>query len=192
MKILAISAFSAGLALAGAADAAVVVVDAFGNSSSGGTAASGGSFTAGQALNVSVAASDLWSAGALPRWSSADGIISQLIATGSDESGAAAGTVIGDDIFGDWTQNGLTAAYGSLVGEIGGVYKVLGTSFNGVAWNTGALNLYYWDSNFDDNAGSVTAMVSTVPEPASWALMIAGFGLAGSAIRSRKRLAVTT
>ena len=30
--------------------------------------------------------------------------------------------------------------------------------------------------------------VSPVPEPATWAMMIAGFGLAGGAIRARRRL----
>jgi len=31
------------------------------------------------------------------------------------------------------------------------------------------------------------AVGASVPEPASWALMIAGFGLAGGALRRRRR-----
>ncbi|MBT9473847.1 MAG: PEPxxWA-CTERM sorting domain-containing protein [Phenylobacterium sp.] len=33
-----------------------------------------------------------------------------------------------------------------------------------------------------------TSLSSAVPEPATWAMMIAGFGLAGSALRSRRAL----
>jgi hypothetical protein len=32
--------------------------------------------------------------------------------------------------------------------------------------------------------------VAPVPEPASWALMIAGFGLAGAALRQRSKIAL--
>ena len=38
--------------------------------------------------------------------------------------------------------------------------------------------------------GPVNAELSA-PEPASWALMVGGFGLVGGAMRSRKRTAVT-
>lgn len=40
------------------------------------------------------------------------------------------------------------------------------------------------------NSGRV-GVPSAVPEPATWALMIAGFGFAGTALRARRRLAVT-
>ncbi|MBU1374731.1 MAG: PEPxxWA-CTERM sorting domain-containing protein [Alphaproteobacteria bacterium] len=42
-----------------------------------------------------------------------------------------------------------------------------------------------------DNVSVVDLSESGVPEPATWALMIAGFGLAGTALRSRRRLAPT-
>ncbi|MBK7006139.1 MAG: hypothetical protein IPH37_14240 [Burkholderiales bacterium] len=76
--------------------------------------------TAGQQFSVSVAADDLWNAGALPRWSNADGLNTTLLYTASTDSQVpvnAIGTVIGDNIYGNWTQNGLTAAYGTLVGQ---------------------------------------------------------------------------
>ncbi|MDP3855077.1 PEPxxWA-CTERM sorting domain-containing protein [Phenylobacterium sp.] len=187
MKYLAIATFAAGLALASAADAAVFIVDAKANSSSGGVGASSIALIAGQNFTVSVDSGDLWNAGALPRWSNADGLTGPLLATGSDDSGQAAGTLIGAD-FGVWSQNGLDAAYGTLVGELGGVFKVLGTSFAGPAWGTGTLNLYYWDSNSFDNTEFISADISSaVPEPVTWAMMIVGFGLAGSALRSRGR-----
>lgn len=36
-----------------------------------------------------------------------------------------------------------------------------------------------------------TATAAVIPEPASWAMMVAGFGLVGSAFRSRRRTTVT-
>ena len=48
------------------------------------------------------------------------------------------------------------------------------------------------DDIFDDNSGSLTMQVSGptaagVPEPATWAIMLAGFGGLGVAMRSRRR-----
>lgn len=40
------------------------------------------------------------------------------------------------------------------------------------------------------NSGNV-GVPSAVPEPTTWALMIAGFGFAGTALRARRRLALT-
>lgn len=40
---------------------------------------------------------------------------------------------------------------------------------------------------FDDNTSSFNFEVSAVPEPATWAMLIAGFGLAGAALRRRNR-----
>lgn len=193
MKRLYFVALAAGAALvAGAADAATFVVSAMGNSSTAGVGLATLALTSGESFQVSVDPNDLWSAGALPRWSNADGLTGDRLATGTDESGEAAGTLIGQD-FGTWTQNGLTAPFGTLVGEINGVFKVLGTSFAGTAWDTGTLNLYYWDSNNFDNTGSVSADVAAatgvVPEPGTWAMMILGFGMAGAMFRRRRAMA---
>ncbi len=180
------------LALASAAGATSVVVDARDNSSSGGGVgkATGFNLTLGQAFKATAAADDLWSAGALPRWANADGLVTPLFATGTDESGYAAGVQIGA-AFPSWTENGLTAPYDSLVGEIGGVFRFLGTSFDGPAWNTGELKLYFWDENSADNLQFVTVELSMseagVPEPAVWAMMLGGFGLIGLTLRGRRR-----
>lgn len=182
------------LTVAGAAtqaSAASFIVRALENSSSGGTGVASLALSSGQNFSVSVNANDLWNAGALPRWSNADGLTGPLFATGSDDSGEAAGTQIGSN-FGLWSQNGLNAPYGSLVGEIGGVYKLLGTSFNGPAWASGTLNLYYWDSNAGDNTQFITAAITAVPEPAGWAMMIGGMGLLGWTARRRRTVRTVT
>ncbi len=175
-------------ALATAAHAVPVDVDALANSSSGGTGANTGIVLAmGLLFNVSVDVNDLWSAGALPRWSNADGLTGNRFATGTDESGEAAGTLIGID-FGLWTQNGLSLPFGTLVGELSGVFFEIGTAFSGAAPAAGTLLLYYWDSNNFDNTGSVLADVTVgtqVPVPFTPALL--GLGLAGLAALRRKR-----
>jgi hypothetical protein len=180
-------AMAAGIAGISATAAQAVVVQAFTNSSSGGAGVSTGVLlTAGQSFTVDVDPNDLWNAGALPRWSNADGLIVKLLATGTDESGQLAGTVIGN-VFDLWTQDGLTAAYGALVGKIGsGAYFLVGTHFSGPANATGELQFYYWDSNNGDNTEFVSATISGVPEPSTWAMMILGFaGIGFLAYRRR-------
>jgi len=178
-------ALSALLATA-SAQAASFVVDALANSSSGGTGLDTISLTVGNSFSVSVDADDLWSAGALPRWSNADGLTGDRFATGTDESGEAAGTHIGKD-FGLHSQGNLSAAFGALVGRIdAGDYFVIGTSFSGTASATGTLKLFYWDSNNGDNTASITANVIAVPEPETYALMLAGLGVVGFVARRRR------
>lgn len=175
-----------GLPSMGQAATQIATVNAQTNSSSGGVGYNTGiGLTAGNLLTISVAASDLWSAGALPRWSDANGLVGDLFATGSDESGEAAGTKIGTN-FGTWTQDGFTAPYGALVGKIGNSYQLLGTNFNGPAWDTGTLSLFYWDSNSGDNGASIDVNIAAVPEPAAWAFMLVGFAGVGFAMRRKK------
>ena len=185
--IKTLTCVAAALLLAGAAQAATAVnVDAVADSWNSGAGAgldTGIALTAGQSFTVTVAADDLWSAGPLPRWSNANGLTGTLLATGTDESGQAAGTVIGTD-FG--LLDGF--AYGELVGQIdGGAYFGVGTDFSGTANATGTLKLFYWDTYTGDNSGSVLASVSVVPEPASVALLLAGLGIVGGLARRRAR-----
>ncbi|HET6971108.1 MAG TPA: PEPxxWA-CTERM sorting domain-containing protein [Phenylobacterium sp.] len=192
MKRFYAAAFVAALSIASGAHATIYVVDALANSSNSGAGVGLPtiSLATGDLFTVTAGLDDLWSAGALPRWSNADGLVADRVATGTDESGQPAGTLIGTN-FGLLTIDGLSAPYGSLVGQIGtgvGSYRLLGTNFSGAAWGAGTLKLYYWDTFTPDNAGSVAADVETgtVPEPAAWVLTIGGFGLAGAALRRRR------
>src|SRR5678816_2450229 len=117
--VLAFTGMAAGLFLAAAAHATVFVVDALAHSSNSGagTGLATVALDLGDVFSVTVGADDLWSAGALPRWSDADGLTHDRFATGSDESGEAAGTLIGTD-FGLLNIGGFSAPYGSLVGQI--------------------------------------------------------------------------
>jgi hypothetical protein len=181
---LAVLALSLSPALASATP---FVVDALANSSTGGVGAATLFFNAGDGFSVNVDPTDLWNAGDLPRWSNANGIDGpDLIATGSDDSGESAGTLIGSDIFGDWTQGGLTAPFGSLVGSFdgGATFFLIGTSFVGTAPVSGTLNLYYFDSFNPDNTEHITADVAAVPEPGTITLI--GAGLLALARRRRR------
>jgi hypothetical protein len=164
------------------------VVQAAANSSSGGFPLATIFLTAGQEFTVTASPDDLWSLGALPRWSNADGLIGPRFATGSDESGQPAGTQIGAN-FGFHSQNGFSAPFGSLVGQIGSTYMVLGTNFHGNAWGTGVLFLQNWDSNSFDNSQFITAEVNAVPEPSTLLLLGGGLALLGRARRARARRA---
>lgn len=196
---LAIAGLAAGLSLtaATAAQAAVFIVDALAHSSNSGAGLGLGtlSVNVGDLLTVSVDPDDLWNAGPLPRWSNADGLTDDRFATGTDESGEAAGTLIGQS-FGLLTIGGFSAPFGALVGQIGtgpGSYRLLGTTFSGPAWDTGVLTVFYWDAFTPDNTNAIAADIvarALVPEPATWAVMITGFGLAGAALRRRRTPAV--
>lgn len=190
MNKLHILLCAAALAPLSPAGATVFVVDALNNSVTGGTGLSTIALSAGQVITVTASTNDLWSAGALPRFSDANGLVAPRFATASDDSGQAVGTQIGDN-FGIFSAGGFTAPYGALVGLVGSQYQLLGTSFTGSFSSAGTLQLFYWDSNNSDNRGTVTANVVTgqngaVPEPATWMMMLAGFGVAGLVLRRRR------
>lgn len=185
-KLLATLAAICGLLMAPLSQAATFDVYAKVNSSTGGTGVDTLTFSLGDWFSVSADPGDLWSAGALPRWSNADGLIGDLFATGSDESGQPAGTLIGQN-YGPYTKDGFTAPYGALVGRIGGSnYFLIGTSFSGQANASGVLKLFYWDENSFDNADHIAVTVTAVPEPGALAMLLAGFGLMGVMMARRR------
>lgn len=48
------------------------------------------------------------------------------------------------------------------------------------------------DSLYTDNVGGVSLNLAAVPEPGTWALLIAGFGATGAAMRGRRKHAVAS
>lgn len=49
-----------------------------------------------------------------------------------------------------------------------------------------------WGTNGGAYSGTLNYLPAAVPEPAAWALMIAGFGLVGGTMRSRRRVTSVT
>ncbi len=191
MRILVSAAVAATVFSAAPASAAHVVVSAFANSTSGGAAAvTGLTFAAGQRFRITSNINDLWSAGALPRFSDANGLVADRFATSADDSGQAPGTLIGVN-FGPYEQGNLRAPFGSLVAVLGGGrFQLLGA--NGVFTSQGGpLNLGYFDSNNGDNFGEIRFGISAVPEASTWAMMIAGFGMVGAGMRGRRKAKVS-
>lgn len=167
--------------LGAAATASAIPYDvyAYWNSSSGSPITAGlttVSLTAGDWLSISVNPLDLWNAGAPYRMSNANGLNQgNIYAITGDDSGQPPTTLIGTN-YGLWTQDGFSAPYGALVGQIdSGSFFLVGTSYTGVAANTGVLELFYWDSNYGDNTGYVTANVR-LPDGGLTAMLL-GMGM---------------
>jgi hypothetical protein len=74
--------------------------------------------------------------------------------------------------------------YDFEVGEFGyGLYT--GPGFKG-SFDPSTLTVYFNGKLMAPIAPAVEQLTSPAPEPATWAMMIAGFGLAGAALRSRR------
>ena len=86
----------------------------------------------------------------------------------------------------------LSAQSGSaVVGNVGfSIFGPAGTQAGDV-FKTNTLFIGFNDGGADGDHDDGILKISAVPEPASWALMIVGFGMVGVGVRSRKRGAVT-
>lgn len=91
-----------------------------------------------------------------------------------------------------WSGEGGTGVLlGSATADFGGEFPDFNTitidsavAFRSATFTAGSPG--FENSVFYDN---LTATVATVPEPATWALLIAGFGLAGAQLRRRRVVA---
>ena len=96
--------------------------------------------------------------------------------------------LFGNQSFGNFSQTNL-----SLFGTLFPSNTPFGNvTFSFTAGNAGSFKTFLASAS-SDNVGilidNVSIDITAVPEPASWAMMIAGFGLVGSAMRRRKPLA---
>jgi len=105
----------------------------------------------------------------------------------TDDMGVVANSLANDIGFGDFT-GGLALLF---VGDFPGGYD-LKSSFTltgpsmvnpGASYNTDAGTFSFRSTG---EAATFTAKLSAAPEPGAWALMIAGFGLTGAALRRRR------
>ncbi len=122
------------------------------------------------------------------------GLFGQAWAAGSDA--AVEGTwkwVAGPEAGQTFWQNGTTITYApwnagtAEPNNAGDEDGLLLHQFGGITWNDAGLGSgYRYIVEYNPN------MTGGVPEPASWALMIAGFGLVGNATRRRQRLVSVT
>jgi hypothetical protein len=80
-------------------------------------------------------------------------------------------------------------------GSFGACYGGPSGDFNIFAATSGApTGTFFFELKTNGGTGDslgVTSISAAVPEPASWALMITGFGLVGGALRSRRKVALT-
>ncbi len=117
---------------------------------------------------------------------------STLWSAGSDQPYSRESTANGippNGGYGVWTMFGYTFNYGALVGEDSGKYFLIGTGPTLLNGLSGEVYAGYWDSYYGDNSGTQTLSIITIPEPSTWAMMLAGFAGLGLVALGRGRKA---
>jgi len=91
-----------------------------------------------------------------------------------------------------WTMSADDDAFvfvnGTLLTGLGGVHPVSASPIGQVSLNAGSheIRVFFADRHTTQSSLSFSATAAAVPEPATWALLISGFGLVGMAARRRK------
>ena len=107
---------------------------------------------------------------------------------GSPITISSAASALGFD-FGSWGES-QTVTYS--IGDFTGTFSAPppnDTTFIGFV-GTGPLTINLSNASELDTIRAYVGEGNAVPEPASWALMVGGFGLVGGAMRSRRKAAV--
>lgn len=94
---------------------------------------------------------------------------------GNSGSNPSALSFVVSDAAGNLSLSNLTA---NSISKVGQIYLAADLYANGKTGNVGALG------------GAIATTTSGTPEPATWAMMLMGIGLAGGALRTRRRVAV--
>lgn len=107
-------------------------------------------------------------------------------------------TLIGSEAF---SAGSLVGQLNFLTNNAGGANATVGQGGFGIFLRpgqvSGSSSTVYWFgyddelNNFDDNHDDfvIRATVSAIPEPGTWAMMVGGVGIAGMALRRRRRTA---
>ncbi|WP_010217907.1 PEPxxWA-CTERM sorting domain-containing protein [Sphingomonas sp. PAMC 26621] len=120
-------------------------------------------------------------------------------------TGFSNGAAVNDAFYSVSTQNRNSGLYQLGFAANGAALKAVSNSiFGGVVPTYSANNTYSFvlntglsqasllsfgvlDDQFGDNGGSYTVSVAAVPEPATWGMMLVGFGMIGFGLRSYQR-----
>jgi hypothetical protein len=95
---------------------------------------------------------------------------------------------------GNYGPGGSGIKIGALMGSFGSSpssYFLIGFSKTISLTSTESLYGLVNDTYYSNNGGAFSVAVSSVPEPATWALMILGFGMIGFALRTRAKVRTT-
>jgi hypothetical protein len=105
----------------------------------------------------------------------------------SDPASTPNGSDTADGNFGPAGQGINFGALAGTESASGGNFFLLGTSSRLTFTSTTSVFGLVNDSFSSNNDGAFTVSVAAVPEPATWGMMILGFGMVGGAMRSARR-----
>ena len=98
--------------------------------------------------------------------------------------------------FGDGSANGgigpISPGDGYYVDAATSFANTAGTSATFQVTGNNPTSFYIFDDNLGDNSGGISLSIAGVPEPATWAFLLVGFGAIGGSMRSSRRRTLAT